>query len=247
MTDFNAALRHYCRNPKCRSKLKQPVDNAHRAFCCRGCHDSFHLKRCLVCEAEKPPRSTARRKLCRRPKCQARYRQNRALYSFPGPGTGRTANVVRNLDKSGVKRGAFGDRASALPPDEVRSPFWRGWHLSRTGKQWWLYDRDGRAAVVLQHEAQRFVIIRPHCIPKRSAPTLNEAFRLAKTVALWGLPLNLATAARLNAANDSRHIKRETAGSRRTAEVTEPVSKPPIATHSPPIPDDLSIPDFLRR
>jgi hypothetical protein len=111
------AERHYCRNPKCRSKLKQPIDNPHKAFCCRGCHESFQLKRCLVCEAEKPPRSIARRKLCRRPKCQARYRQNRDLYSFSAAGISRTANAVRNLDKLGFKSGTFGDRALLLPLD----------------------------------------------------------------------------------------------------------------------------------
>jgi hypothetical protein len=121
MTDFNAALRHYCRNPKCRTKLKQPVANLHKAFCSRGCHDSFHLKRCVVCEAEKPPRSTARRKLCRRPKCEARYRQNRGLYAFPGAGTGHTENAVRNLDKSGVQTGTFGDR----PPSGSAHASWR--------------------------------------------------------------------------------------------------------------------------
>jgi hypothetical protein len=100
---------------------------------------------------------------------------------------------------------------------------------------------------VFQQEAQRFVIIRPHCIPEQSAPTLEQAFRLAKTIALWSLPVDPAIAARLKTANDWRRIKRETAWCGRTAEVTAPVSKPPIVTDSLPIPDDLSIPDFLRR
>src|SRR6516225_7835340 len=50
MTEFVAELRHYCRNPRCRSKLPQPVANPREAFCARGCHSSFYLKRCLVCE-----------------------------------------------------------------------------------------------------------------------------------------------------------------------------------------------------
>jgi hypothetical protein len=45
-------LRHYCRNPRCRSKLKEPVDNPRVAFCTRGGHSSFYLKRCLVCERQ---------------------------------------------------------------------------------------------------------------------------------------------------------------------------------------------------
>jgi hypothetical protein len=52
MTEFaETAVRHYCRYPKCRSKLPAPVLNRHEAFCARGCHGSFYLRRCRVCEA----------------------------------------------------------------------------------------------------------------------------------------------------------------------------------------------------
>jgi hypothetical protein len=44
--------RHYCRNPKCRSKLPAPVANEREAFCTRGCYIGFHRTRCLVCEAK---------------------------------------------------------------------------------------------------------------------------------------------------------------------------------------------------
>ena len=50
MTEFPQDLRHYCRNPRCRSKLPSPVSNPREAFCTRGCYESFHLKRCRVCE-----------------------------------------------------------------------------------------------------------------------------------------------------------------------------------------------------
>jgi hypothetical protein len=50
MTEFAHDLRHYCRNPRCRSKLPSPVSNPREAFCTRGCYESFHLKRCRVCE-----------------------------------------------------------------------------------------------------------------------------------------------------------------------------------------------------
>jgi hypothetical protein len=83
MTVFAQDLRHYCRNPHCRMKLKQPVENPHKAFCTPGCHSSFYLKHCLVCEKDKPVKSTARRKLCQRPKCEGRYRKEGTHYSFP--------------------------------------------------------------------------------------------------------------------------------------------------------------------
>jgi len=103
MTEFAENLRHHCRNPHCRMKLTAPVVNPHKAFCTRGCHSSFYLKRCFVCENDKPAGSTARRKLCRRPKCEGRYRKNSAHYSFLGADTTSAANASRNPIKSGIK------------------------------------------------------------------------------------------------------------------------------------------------
>jgi hypothetical protein len=41
--------KHYCRNPRCRSRLPEPVENEHRAFCTRGCYmlegdGRYHLR-----------------------------------------------------------------------------------------------------------------------------------------------------------------------------------------------------------
>jgi len=117
MTEFTQTLRHYCRNPRCRSKLPSPASDPRKAFCTRGCHSSFYLKRCLVCENDKPAGSTARRKLCRRPKCEGRYRKNSAHYSFLGGAselstndTTSAANASRNPIKSGTKSAGFDDR-----------------------------------------------------------------------------------------------------------------------------------------
>jgi hypothetical protein len=73
MADFAQELRHYCRNPKCRSKLKVPVANPREAFCARGCHSSYYLKRCLVCE-EPFERKSATQKVCRKSKCRSAWR-----------------------------------------------------------------------------------------------------------------------------------------------------------------------------
>ena len=110
MTEFTQTLRHYCRNPRCRSKLPSPASDPHKAFCTRGCHSSFYLKRCLVCENDKPAGSTARRKLCRRPKCEGRYRKNSAHYSFLGADTTSAANVPRSAQSTGIKSADFDDR-----------------------------------------------------------------------------------------------------------------------------------------
>src|SRR6516164_8881259 len=105
MTEFTQTLRHYCRNPRCRSKLPLPASDPHKAFCTRGCHSSFYFKRCLVCENDKPAGSTARRKLCRRPKCASQYRENRGRYSFMGGSAISAANGSRNPYKMGIESG----------------------------------------------------------------------------------------------------------------------------------------------
>ena len=110
MTEFTQTLRHYCRNPRCRSKLPSPASDPRKAFCTHGCHSSFYLKRCLVCENDKPAGSTARRKLCRRPKCEGRYRKNSAHYSFLGADTTSAANVPRSAQSTGIKSAGLDDR-----------------------------------------------------------------------------------------------------------------------------------------
>src|SRR6516162_3493648 len=110
MTEFTQTLRHYCRNPRCRSKLPSPASDPRKAFCTRGCHSSFYLKRCLVCENDKPTGSTARRKLCRRPKCEGRYRKNSAHYSFLGADTISAANASRSAQSTGIKSAGLDDR-----------------------------------------------------------------------------------------------------------------------------------------
>lgn len=98
-------LRHYCRNLKCRMKLKAPVSNLHKAFCTKGCYSSFYLTRCLVCENEKPEGSQSNRRFCRRPKCSAEYRRNSLLFDFSTQvstrGIGNRTRWPRKPNKTG--------------------------------------------------------------------------------------------------------------------------------------------------
>jgi hypothetical protein len=68
VTEFATEVRHYCRNPKCRSKLKAPIANTREAFCTRGCRERFYRLRCYVCEEKKPGRLDAH--TCGRRKCK---------------------------------------------------------------------------------------------------------------------------------------------------------------------------------
>jgi hypothetical protein len=82
MTDFDQTLRHYCRNPKCRMKLKAPVENPYRAFCTRGCYRQFYRKRCLVCEADME-RKTENQRICGKRRCRSTLRACPDIGRYP--------------------------------------------------------------------------------------------------------------------------------------------------------------------
>jgi hypothetical protein len=88
MTDFPVTDRHYCRNPRCRSKLPSPVSNPRQAFCTKGCYGSFYLHRCLACEGP-IERKRENQKVCRRPKCRNAWKA--------GSGFGRYATSHAKL------------------------------------------------------------------------------------------------------------------------------------------------------
>ena len=114
MTEFTQTLRHYCRNPRCRSKLPSPASDPHKAFCTRGCHSSFYLKRCLVCEGDKPDGSQLNRRFCRRPRCKAKYQKNRALFDLSvTSGHSRAISAPdapRSAQSTGIKSAHKDDR-----------------------------------------------------------------------------------------------------------------------------------------
>jgi hypothetical protein len=102
MTDDR--LRHRCRNAgHCGQKLPEPVDSARKAFCCRGCYDQFHRRRCVVCEKAKP---NVNARVCGRRPCKAELRKWPALYVFraedsQSPTAGKAD--VRSAHSTGVK------------------------------------------------------------------------------------------------------------------------------------------------
>jgi hypothetical protein len=79
MTEFTQTLRHYCRNPRCRSKLPSPASDPRKAFCTRGCHSSFYLKRCVVCEASFTKTRT-NQKVCRKARCRQAFRRTKERF-----------------------------------------------------------------------------------------------------------------------------------------------------------------------
>jgi len=102
MTD---ALRHYCRNSRCRTKLREPVENEHAAFCCRGCFEQFYRSRCAVCERDlsRDPMTGEAVKLGRKfcgQKCQREHRRFPRVYSVFASGSYTPSAEHRSDSKS---------------------------------------------------------------------------------------------------------------------------------------------------
>src|SRR5215469_16182835 len=107
MTEFVQTLRHYCRNPRCRMKLKAPVENPREAFCTKGCHSSFYRKRCLVCEAEMV-RRTENQLICGKRGCRNGLETRSGLGRYLPPPDG--VSPLGKPIKSGIKSADFDDR-----------------------------------------------------------------------------------------------------------------------------------------
>jgi hypothetical protein len=95
--------RTYCRNPRCRSKLREPVDNPHAAFCCRGCWLQYHRSRCAVCEGEFERKNKAQHQyLCGRRKCANENKQFPHLFTpFGRPGYQEPNGAIAKKEKAG--------------------------------------------------------------------------------------------------------------------------------------------------
>jgi len=122
MTEFTETLRHYCRNPRCRSKLPTPVSNPREAFCTRGCYNSFYQHRCLACEGA-IERKRADQKVCRKAKCRNAWRAGSGFGCYA---TSSDAKLVpKTLDSIDPKQAPKPDRpwrmvAGEMTPSQLR-------------------------------------------------------------------------------------------------------------------------------
>jgi hypothetical protein len=113
-------LRHYCRNPQCRAKLAEPVENERRAFCPHGCRERFYRNRCVVCERELS-KGPANRKTCKRALCRNEYRRHPDLFAFfavAEPPPYPSAKTVEGPLKTSMKSRGI------LPLETGRAPAW---------------------------------------------------------------------------------------------------------------------------
>jgi hypothetical protein len=216
MTEFaETKLRHYCRNPRCRSKLPTPLSNPREAFCVRGCYNSFYLHRCLACEGP-IERKRENQRVCRKAKCrnalQARNGFGRYLPLSAPELASKTLDFIDAkvpLKPDRAWRVVAGPELStsafhcATIPDGPNGAWEGGGHRRIEARNWALLKEHFRK---LAAECQ----IQPHNPPVN----VLGGYRFTNTPAADLSPL--------------------------------PASKTTSVPHNP-VPDDLSIPDLLRR
>lgn len=106
-------LRHYCRNPRCKLKLKAPVENIREAFCCRGCWRQFYDKHCMACEADMVRRSSTQR-VHQKPGCRNEFealKRHGVLGRF-FPLTGNSSSGDGSASRNPINTGTFSGVAS---------------------------------------------------------------------------------------------------------------------------------------
>ena len=181
MTEFPQDLRHYCRNPRCRSKLPSPVSNLREAFCTRGCYESFHLKRCRVCEQpievkyrKIKPNGGDRTKFvkvqnssptCGSTDCKRRWRQKDGTgrFSAPTQASGYQGSQESNLHQEvPISCGSFGaiQTAAAIVPD--------GPNCSWEGGEYRRLEAKNRAAL-----REHFRKLADQCLIQPHHPAVN--------------------------------------------------------------------------
>ncbi len=163
---------YYCRNEHCRSKLAAPVENLHRAFCCRGCFERFHRKHCLVCENVK---RHPERQLCGNISCKREKAHFPHLFKFSGTTLAGTVKAVAEVPiLSTVKWLSGGMRGFGWAESDIDT--------------WRLYDHEGRirATVRRAEGGDRWWVAR--ATPESPIETLAAAQHRGFLFALWSTP-----------------------------------------------------------
>jgi hypothetical protein len=199
LTEFDQKLRHYCRNPKCRSKLPAPVSNPSEAFCTKGCYGAYYRTHCLICE-QAFERKNEQQKVCGKRKCKSTLRQlQKADFAlgryFPRCTSEDPPKVLDLIDS---KTAPASDRATAsaawLPRGLARpghaKPAWRWERIraadgsEREDDDWQLLNREGRMVARVRHEGAGYWVARPWLIPEPPIESFKDACRRAVSAAM---------------------------------------------------------------
>jgi hypothetical protein len=168
-------LRHFCRNPRCRLKLPEPVENSHAAFCTKGCWLQYHRKRCCVCERPiEQPKGGGERRLCKRRVCRLELDKWPAVYLPFGQSIQKQETASRNAGKT-----AFSS------PRSLRRAHWQ-----RIAGEDEDYDLNGKGKMVarIRQEGAHWWVAAPRSLPDPPLETLDNARRRALSMALMAMP-----------------------------------------------------------
>jgi hypothetical protein len=192
--DGNAPrLRHRCRNLQCRQKLPRPVENEQHAFCCRGCWESFHYARCVVCDgSRKPSQREGAAPVCEQDR--AEYHRHPELYANP---FGKVRKPVKSAFRGPQTTGEHPTyRPEKLSDGNARQTacFWpdisgRGWAWRAGVESHELLDRDDVVSAKLIADDRSWLLVKPVLYPEPPAePDLARAKAMAVVAALSDLP-----------------------------------------------------------
>ena len=197
------ALRHHCRNPRCRMKLKEPVENQHHAFCTRGCYESFYLRRCLVCEDQMRRRRSNQRIKSGHGKCASEYRRFPRVFDYLVTQDGQSPDCahegLRSAHSTGLKIGLRTER-----PRHRALRQW-SWHSDELEHE--LRDAAGTLLGRVESNGGRHRLTYPVTFPIMSWADLAEAKHRAESIALAhlklvvGVNIEAGERGRINAAN----------------------------------------------
>jgi hypothetical protein len=152
-------------------KLSTPVDNEHLAFCTLGCHTSFYLKRCRVCEATIVAKR--RRVLCHKADCATEYRRFGHLYRGPEPAKSYDTPADAELLSEVPVKWAF-------KPDPRRV----GWSWFESAGAYELIDAQERVVGCFRAGGDGYRVVYPAAWPEQRAATVEDARRLTLSLAL---------------------------------------------------------------
>jgi hypothetical protein len=163
VTAFDTETRHYCRNPRCRSKLPAPVANAREAFCARGCFESFYRSHC----------GYAMRRLSGGP-------------SIKNSAAGRAARAISGLIQRKASKSA--DFIGSKQPLKTDRPAPWAWRPLSEDDDWELLDAQGKQRARVRIEGDQYWVSYPRCFPEPTLESLEEASRRAVSLAFATLP-----------------------------------------------------------
>jgi hypothetical protein len=180
----SATGRHYCRNPRCGSKLKAPVEDMREAFCARGCHTQYYRKRCIVCE-QPMERKRESQQLCKRRKCKSQFAALKAGFLL---GRYHPSSHVLDASRNPTKPGTFSRLETDRPWRQVAGPAVdvrlaaigaddAVKQADRVNRRHWV--KAGNGALIQKHHAPR-----EHCrrlrIPGRATDQADNRHRPAR-------------------------------------------------------------------